>query len=88
LISPERERFESQNPYDSLGEAEASEPFGTMRKPRKTKYVSWEYSPTIFENTPRAHEEKYLVIETTSGPKLTELSGFTVDIVLNNNTPK
>jgi hypothetical protein len=87
---PDRGRFESQNPYDSLGEAEAGEQMGSTRKPRKTKktkYVPWEFSPTIFENSPRAHEGKYLVIETTSGPKLTELSVFTVDAVLNNIAP-
>jgi hypothetical protein len=87
---PERGRFETENVYDSLGEAEAGEPIKTIRNPRKskkTKYVPWEFSPTLFENAPKAHEGKYIVVEATSGAKLTELSVFTVEAILNNIAP-
>jgi hypothetical protein len=87
---PDRGRFESENPYDSLGEAEAGEPIQitkNQRKTKRTKFIPWEYSPTLFENAPRAHEGKYLVVETTSGSKLTDLSVFTVDAILSNIAP-
>jgi len=86
---PDRGRFESENPFDSLGEEEAGEKIiKTVKKqPKRVKFSPWEHSPTLFENGPKPHEGKYIVIETTSGTKLTEMSLFTVEAVLKQIAP-
>jgi hypothetical protein len=83
---PDGGGYESENKFNSLGEAEAGEVINTTtrksRKQKRTKYTPWEFSPTLFDDSPKQHEGKYLVVETTSGAKLTDLSVFTVEAVL------
>jgi hypothetical protein len=87
-VPHDRGRIASDNPFDSLGEEEAGQLVNTNKKPqqlkktKKVKYSPWEFFPTLFENGPQLHAGKYLVVETTAGPKLTDLSVFTVEAVL------
>jgi hypothetical protein len=89
---PDRGRFAAENIFDSLGEEEAGENVNNATKkqsvkenrPKRVKFTPWEFSPTLYDNGPKTHEGKYLVIETTEGPALTDLSVFTVEAVLEN----
>jgi hypothetical protein len=54
---------------------------------KKVKYSPWEFSPTLFEDKPKSHEGKYVIIETTMGAKLTEMSVFTAETIIRHIAP-
>jgi hypothetical protein len=88
---PDRGSFVSDNVFDSLGEEEAGEITKNVKSPKskakKVKYSPWEFSPTLFEDKPKSHEGKYVIIETTTGAKLTEMSVFTAETIIRHIAP-
>jgi hypothetical protein len=74
------------NMYERLNEEEAGPSHqnnnNNNNKRNKRKFSPWEHSPTLFDDKNRMHEGKYVMIETTTAPALTEYSMFTVETIL------